>query len=250
MIRPPDTITADASVDVTGPLNTWLASLETYTTVQFDPAAQYRCESALRLPPTIWVDAQGAQMIRTTHNWDRRQGVAHVLARNAHRATLTGLHIIGPKDPAGGYQPATEGQHGIHLAGSVGVMIADCRIEHVHGDLVYIGSTDPHKAQGSTPAQPSIWTWNTTLSGLTGRDAGRHGLCVTACDGLTATGLDFANVNRHPYHREPRRASDGWRNLHVGFDNRLGELTTWPSDPQRRPRRFGIPMPWPTPPDV
>ena len=142
----PDTIAADGSIDVTGALASFIASVADGSTIRFPVGGSYRIEETLRVAHrnNLAFDGNDSTLFATT------SGSGHGDANRSHlkfvggsQITVTSLNITGANPTPGVYSKAYNSQHGILLAGVKGAVVTGCTISNVYGDSVYLGSEVP-----------------------------------------------------------------------------------------------------------
>ncbi len=200
----PSTIDATGEQDVTNQLNGFLATLAPGETALFEPGARYRIEGVLLLfkKQDVTIDGNGATFFATTngknatppragfrHHWPRRREQLHVrfgvniVLRNF---TIRGANPKGGAEP-GAYVPALEGQAGIGISRTSGILIESVRVTDTYGDFIWItGRTHAVRIRNSSFAR-----------------SGRQGIAVVSGTAIVIDDNDIRDVARSVFDLEP-----------------------------------------------
>jgi parallel beta helix pectate lyase-like protein len=155
-VAPPSAIDGSGKQDVTSALNAFFKSVPAGTTVDLPSGAQYRTEGPLELTGlhNVTIDGHGATLFAQTDGsgiaptapryraaWPRLR--EHITILRGVGLTIRNLTIRGANSN-GGYHAALEGQAGIAVYRSHGVVIDNVHVTDTYGDGVYVAgmSTD------------------------------------------------------------------------------------------------------------
>jgi hypothetical protein len=200
----PASIDDTGAQDVTDPLNAFLATLAPGTTAQFERGARYRIEGVLLVfkKSDITIDGNGATFFASTngkdakppragfrHHWPRRRQQWDV--RNSSAITLRDFTIDGANPSAGptpaAYVPALEGQAGIGISRTNGIVIDSVRITDTYGDFIWITGQ----------------TKNVTIHNSTFARSGRQGIAVVSGSNIVIEDNDIRDVALSVFDLEP-----------------------------------------------
>ena len=138
----PRSIDATGRIDVTRPLERFLAAVPNDTTVRFAPFGRYRIEGTLDLKNRrdLTFDGEGATLFATARGaGDRSQWWVH----DGAGITFRDMHVRGANLEGGtakaAYVKKLETQHGIRLEGVDGAEVDRVTVTNVYGDFVYVG---------------------------------------------------------------------------------------------------------------
>jgi len=213
-------VAADCSVDVTGPLLRFFASVPDGrpgrpTRVRFGRGGCYRVEGTLVLRDRrhLRFDGRGAVLRWTTpgargrRSW-RLVGGAGLWFRD--------LSVEGPADQPGVYVPELDNQHGFMVLGVAGFTLERVRVVDTYGDFVYLGSD-----KGSRQLRRGTSDVVVTQSTFSG--AGRQGITLSWVDGVRIEANRFERVARTLIDDEATRPEGGGRDVLVR-DNDIGSF--------------------------
>lgn len=198
----PKSIDPSGTNDVTAELNAFIASIPNYTTIDFTPTAEYRCEGTIILGAKtgITLNFNGALIFATTKSIRER---SHWSIRSSRNIKMIRPRIHGANPYSGldalAYDSNTEAQHGIEILQSVGVILDNPDIRSVFGDFIYVGRKNPTK----------IWSSNINVIHPVGRDNGRIGMSIIAASDVNVSNVDFNRMRRSVFDLEPNSGSDG-----------------------------------------
>jgi hypothetical protein len=208
-------IDATGKLDVTDPLNAYLAGVPNGSVIQFPAGARYRAEGVIRLidKNDIVIEGNGATIFATTdgggvlppedlkHLWPR--GRSHVRLDGGMNIHIKNLRIVGANPHAGlddaAYVEQVEAQHAFWIAGSVGVELEGVYASDVYGDFVYIssGANDVH-------VHHSFFERN-----------GRQGVAITGGQNILIEANTFNDIRRSSIDLEPSTAGGGAVNVTI-----------------------------------
>ena len=204
VVSVPNSIDGTGNRDVTGPINSFLAGVAPGTTVTFAKNARYRIEGVLILlnPSNITIDGNGATFFATTdgsgvapprkpfrYSWPRRR--EHWDVRGAHNLTMRNFTVRGA-NPNGGATPEAyvaglEGQAGIAISRTDGIVIDNVTITDTYGDFVWI-----------TGASTDVTIRNSTFA-----RSGRQGVAIVGASGVVIQDNKIRDVARSVIDLEP-----------------------------------------------
>jgi hypothetical protein len=218
----PATIDPTGEEDVTDALNAFFATVPPDTTVALPPDARLRVEGVVEIADAdgLTVDGNGATLFAETDgreavpprggfraHWPRRR--EHLELRRGSGIRVQDLTVRGANRRGGAtaaaYVPELEGQAGIAVVGTRGVVLDDVTISETYGDLVYVngGATDV----------------TVTRSRL--RRSGRQGVAVVNGSGITVRDNEISGIGRSVLDLEPPGRGLA-RDVHF-VGNRVGE---------------------------
>lgn len=200
----PATIDATGDRDVTNPLNAFLATLNPGTTVRFGRDARYRIEGVLLLHKKrdVTIDGNGATFFATTdgsgakppgagfrYHWPRRREQWDI--RNGVGITLRDFTIQGANPKAGAtpeaYVTALEGQAGIGISRTSGIVVDSVRITDTYGDFIWI-----------TGATTNVVIRNSSFA-----RSGRQGVAIVNGSKIVVEDNEIRGVARSVFDLEP-----------------------------------------------
>jgi hypothetical protein len=198
----PGTIADDCSVDVTGPLLTWIASIPDNSVLAFSNGGCYRIEGTLELTNRhrLTFEGNGATFKATSagdshrSQWRLVEG-SHFVFRN--------MTIDGGDAHGGTFEYALQWAHGIDLVGPSDVEIDHVNISNVYGDCVYLGLGWYSKA----------WTSNVHIHDSNCSRSGRMGVAVTAGRDVLVERTSFAEIGLAAFDIEPNGVQFGARRI-------------------------------------
>jgi hypothetical protein len=222
----PAGIDASGNRDVTGELNAFFAGLGPGVTVTFRADARYRVEGVVLLVNArdLTIEGNGATLFARTDGagappprrgfrraWPRRR--EHVHIRGGRGVRLRDLTIEGANPEAGArraaYVPSLEGQAGIAIARSDGVLLDGVRVSDTYGDFVWV-----------TGGATGVTIRNSVLA-----RSGRQGIAVVNGSHVLVEGNEIRDVARSVVDLEPlgRARVDDVRVI----DNAIGDYVNF-----------------------
>ncbi|MGH9066019.1 MAG: right-handed parallel beta-helix repeat-containing protein [Acidimicrobiales bacterium] len=182
----PASIPTDCSVDVTGALNDFFASLAPGATASFPQGACYLTQGILRVDDTsgVTIEGNGATFERTQAPYGG--WLPHLSLVQDRELTITGIQIKGTYPPGSG-SAGEEGHYGLVLRQDHGVTLTDLSVTDVSGDFITLFPAPTSSSDQSLNTNVSVT--NSTFDG-----AGYHGVTIESADGATFSGDTFSNV--------------------------------------------------------
>jgi uncharacterized protein YjdB len=171
----PADIKADCSVDVTGALLKWIASVPNNSTLQFGTNACYRIDSGLVIDDRIGLtfEGNGSTFQVFTQGHGQR---ANWIFRGGSNLTLRNMIARGANPNAGlaenAYVRALEWQHGYRLRGVQGAVLDNVQAYDVYGDYVNLS----HDNRVTFPGPPNR---NIVVKNGRFERNGRYGFTIT-----------------------------------------------------------------------
>jgi hypothetical protein len=212
-VSPPTTIPADCSADVSHPMQHWLRSLPSGTTVGVAPGACYLVDEGLTLP--------GAQDLTISGGtWKDASSPAPGASANAMNAvfwliggtdlTLQNLTIAGASP--GGYDPAGAFAAGIRSDGVIGLTIANVAVEGVYGDGIELAPLRASGDMSNVIVNPSedVSITNVSING-----AGRQGVTLASVNGATINSISLKHVGINVFDVESDQWGEGALNVTI-----------------------------------
>lgn len=212
--RPPATIDATGSADVTSELQRFLDGVPDDAEIEFPAGARYRVEGTLVLEAKsgITIRGNGATTFATTRGEYSR---SHWRLVGGSDLTIRNLAVIGAH-PDGGthgeaYVADLEAQHGVRVEGTQGLELDRVVVEDVYGDFVYLGRDEDREWSSS------VWIHDSTF-----RRNGRQGIAITAGRDVVIERNKISETRRATFDLEPN-TPNGWgaQNIHI-LDNEVG----------------------------
>jgi hypothetical protein len=212
----PDSIAGDCSVDVSQPLQAWIASVPDDSIVSFNGGACYRIEGTLELDGRSGLDFEGngATLKATTTGDDSRSqwrvvGGSGIVFRNM---TVQGGNPLG-----GTFVSTFQHQHAFDLAGADNVDIDHVSASDLYGDCVYVG-------QGWDAAKS--WSSNVHVHDSSCARNGRMGIAVTAGRNVLVERTSLSQIALTAFDIEPNGAGFGGSNITFVSNRVSGTLTS------------------------
>lgn len=181
----PAKIKADCSVAVDAQINSWLATVPDGGKVQFGRGRCYGQSETITLSGRtgLVIDGQGSEFRALTPGGSHRANWRFLGGGNL---TVQNLAVRG-SNPAGGYDPAVEWQHGFSVEGVQGMTLQSVQAREVWGDGVMLWRSVDSPACGDDASSAR----NVVISGATIERIGRQGLAVVDAENVT---LQDSNV--------------------------------------------------------
>ena len=212
--------TADCSVDVTGELVGFIASVPNGSTVAFEEGGCYRIDGTVEI-----IDRHGLTFLgngatfKATTRADQQRRHWKFLAGSD--ITIREMTVIGAHPDAGtddSYVAEVEGQHGFEFLGVQGVLLERVTVQDVYGDFFYLG-------KGGPPGAEEVWTTGAVIRDSTFERNGRQGVAFSGAEDVLIEGNTFTGIARSVFDIEPNKADGGARNVRI-VDN---DVTDWKS---------------------
>lgn len=212
--------TADCSVDVTGELLDFIASVPNESAIAFEQGGCYRIDGTVEI-----VDRHGLTFLgngatfRATTEADQQR--RHWKVLGGSDVTISDMTVIGAHPDAGtddSYEAELEGQHGFEFLGVQGVLLERVTVQDVYGDFFYLGP-------GGPPGEEEVWTSGAVIRDSTFERNGRQGVAFAGAEDVLIEGNTFTGVARSVFDIEPNKADGGARNVRI-VDN---DVTSWKS---------------------
>ncbi len=212
--------TSDCSVDITGELVGFIASVPNGSTVAFEQGGCYRIEGTVEIVDRHGLTflGNGATFEATTRADQQRR---HWKFLAGSDITIRDMTVIGAHPDAGtddSYDAEVEGQHGFEFLGVQGVLLEQVTVQDVYGDFFYLGP-------GGPPGAEEVWTTDAVIRDSTFERNGRQGVAFAGAENVVIEGNTFTGVARSVFDIEPNKADGGARNVRI-VDN---DVTTWKS---------------------
>jgi hypothetical protein len=201
-VQVPASIDATGTHDVTGPLQQFLSSTPSGTTIVFPRGARYRIEGTiyLRRRNNMVIEGSGATLFATTLG-DRTR--SHWLVRDSVNMRFRGLTIVGSAKSAGmgdeAYEPSLEAQHAFQLEGVRQFELDSVTASDVQGDFVNI-ARDPHSKAWSD----GVWIHDSNFA-----RNGRMGISITSGRNIVIERNRITDTRRSTIDLEPNTSSGG-----------------------------------------
>lgn len=210
----PRSIDSTGRLDVTNPLQRFLASVPGGHEIRFAKNGRYRVEGTLFLRGrrNITIDGNGATVFATTRGGPDR---AQWWIKDGARIVFRNITVLGA-NPHGGssedaYVRKLELQHGFRFEGVNGAELDHVQVHDVYGDFVYIGRDSLH-----VPSR-NIWIHDSFFS-----RNGRQGISVTAATNVIIERNHIEHTRRSTVDLEPNGRSWLVTNVFV-LNNTVGE---------------------------
>lgn len=217
----PDAITADCGRDVTGPLNSWMASVADGSTLAFRPGACYRVDGTLVLTDRrdLTIDGRGATLAAsvvppaspkiTRQMWSVVAGSDVTLENMALRGT----------NPTAMFDVDREWFPLIQIAGTRTVLVQGVRGSNSWGDFVSVGP-DVRRVTGSG-GSGAVPAEDVTIRESSASVIGRHAVMCNGCQKVLVDHNDFSDVAYQILDIEVEAAS--WQARDIALtDNTIG----------------------------
>jgi len=214
---PPATITRDCSRNVTGPLNSWMASIADGATLRFPVGACYRVDGTLVLTDRrdLVIDGQGASftasVVPPASPKITRQMWSVVGGRNI---TIRNMSLKGT-NPTATFHVEREWFPLIQIAGTQTALVEGVRGSNSWGDFVSIGP-DVRRVANSD-GTPVVYPKDVTVRGSTASVIGRHGITCNGCENVLVDGNAFSDVAYQILDVEVEATA--WHARHVALTN-------------------------------
>ena len=136
-VEVPLTIDSTGTVDVTGPLNSFIAGVPDGSTIAFHENGRYRVEGTVIAANKhgLTFQGNGATLLASTRGGPTR---AHLAFRGGGPVSVSDLNVLGPNS-GNGYDPEVQWQAGFEFDGVQGVTLDHVAARNVFGDFVYLG---------------------------------------------------------------------------------------------------------------
>lgn len=188
----PSSIAKDCSVDVTGKLLSWIASVPDGSTLSFPSDGCYRIDGQLRIEgrANLRFEGNGATFRAVTLGGLTRHHWWFVGGRNI---VLRDMVIRGANPKAGTgdgcFDATREFQHGVALWGVQGALLENLQIYDVYGDSVYVGNPQPSR--------------DITIRGGRFEGTGRQGFGIVHAEGVVIDRNYVSRVCKSVFDLEP-----------------------------------------------
>ncbi|HTT86843.1 MAG TPA: hypothetical protein VMF60_05725, partial [Acidimicrobiales bacterium] len=213
-VAPPPDIADDCTVDVSGPLQSWLHSLSPGTLVRPPAGACYRVDRGitLRFPHDLTIDGGTFSNTTTVRAFTGSgRGRATFTVLGGSDVTFDDLTIRGA-DP-GGYHPALAFEAGIEFEGTDGARVRNVAIDDVYGDGI---SLEPLRG-GSDHMSGTIVapTRDLTLDTVAVDGSGRQGIALVSVNTADIDDVMLAHVGIDSFDVEADQANEGAKNVTI-----------------------------------
>jgi hypothetical protein len=199
----PTTIPGDCSVDVSGPILSWIASVPDNSTLEFGTGACYRVDETLELRGRSGLDLVGNgaafKAVTTGDAWRAQWRVV-----DSSNFGFRDMTIRGANPNGGTFFSDRQWQHAIDLRGVAGVEIAGVNVSDLYGDCLYLG-------QGLTAAK--AWTRGVHVHDSSCVRNGRMGIAVTAARNVLVESSSFGQIARTAFDVEPNGPGFGAQDI-------------------------------------
>jgi trimeric autotransporter adhesin len=176
----PASIAADCSVDVTGAVRTWIATVPDNSTLRLGANACYLINGGLVIDDRhgLTFDGNNATFKFTTQGHGQR---SHWMLRGGSGYTFRDITLIGANPNAGtgnaAYVSGLEWQHGWRFRGTQGALLDNVQVYDVYGDFVNVSFDDRVRYPG--PPTRNIVVRNSRFE-----RNGRYGWTITHGEGI------------------------------------------------------------------
>ena len=175
----PSSIKSNCSSPVDAKITEWLATVPDGATAQFGAGRCYGQDGTIEVANRrdLVIDGQGAEFRTLTPGGTHRANWRLVGGSNL---TLRGMAVRG-SNPAGGYQPGFEWQHGFSVEGVQGMTLANVQVRETWGDAVMLWRDAPSPACGDDASSArDVLIANAVLERI-----GRQGVAVVDAERVT-----------------------------------------------------------------
>jgi hypothetical protein len=212
--RPPASIAADCSADVTAQLLAWIDTVPDGSTLAFKRRGCYRIEGTLEIRDRHRLDfkGNGARFVATTAGTGGRSQWR--LVRGSH-LTLRGMRVQGANGAPGVFDATLQHQHGFDLAGAAHVELRHVSASGVYGDCVYVGRAHDH---------PQRWSRDVRVRDSRCSGTGRMGVAVVAGRRVAVKRSRFRRIARTVLDIEPNGPGFGARAVSFVGNSATGPL--------------------------
>ena len=212
-VAPPATINSTCTADVSQPLQDWLGSLPTGTTVTVPTGACYLINEGIKLTGAAGLTISGG-------TW-RDAAVAQSGA--APSALNPVIWLVGGTDIAlenmtiagvnpGGYTPAGAFVAGIRSDGVVGLDISGVSVNNVYGDGIELA---PLRAANDLSSTILNATKDVTVNDVNIVGAGRQGITLASVNGAQISSVRLAHIGLDVFDLEADQWDEGARNVTI-----------------------------------
>jgi len=207
--RVPSSIAANCSVDVTGDLLAWIATVPNNATLVFPAGGCYRIDASLRIQDRWGLTFEGnGTTFRAVAEGD--QARRHFWFWGGGNLVLRNLIVRGANPNAGtaeeAYRADREFQHAFALQGVQGALLDQVQAYDVYGDFVYIG-----------PDYRGTFTWSRQVTVQKSRFErnGRQGIAIVAAEDVVIADNFIGGVRRATFNMEPTGTGWGARRVRI-----------------------------------
>lgn len=213
-VTPPSTITANCSVDVSGPLKKWFNKLPANTTVLLTSQDCYRVDKGLKLKKPQGLTIYGGTFssdATTPGKKKKSKGNAVFTLVGGADVTLESLKITG-QNP-GGYNAKMAFAGGIEVQGTDGMTIKGVTITNTFGDGITLAPLrgGANNNSGTIVAPPK----NVVINGVSISGDGRQAVTLASVSGAQITDLVVANSGINTFDVEADQPNEGAVNVTI-----------------------------------
>jgi hypothetical protein len=211
---PPPSLATNCSVDVSKPLQSWLASLPADQSVIVPPGTCYLVDEGIKLKfPQDLTIYGGSYMDETNTPGLGRSGLGRAVftVLGGNGLTLEAMHIMGVNP--GGYHPKLAFAAGIELEGTAHATIRGVTISHTYGDGITL---DPLRGganhNSGTIVAPSSAV---TIEKVTVQVAGRQGIAFVSVAGAQVDDVIVQKTGFTTFDFEADQPNEGARDVTI-----------------------------------
>jgi hypothetical protein len=212
-VPPPATINSTCTADVSQPLQNWLGSLPTGTTVTVPAGACYLINEGIKLSGAagltisggMWKDAAVAQSGAAPSALNPVIWLVGGTDIALENMTITGVN-------PGGYTPAGAFVAGIRSDGVVGLDISGVSVNNVYGDGIELA---PLRAANDLSSTILNATKDVTINDVNIVGAGRQGITLASVNGAQISSVRLAHIGLDVFDLEADQWDEGARNVTI-----------------------------------
>jgi hypothetical protein len=212
----PSSIDATGATDVSGALNSWLATVPNGRIVSF-PGGTYKLSQAIRLTgrSDLRFEGNGATLVASDTASGAPRNSHFLIEGGSNRIYVGNFHGIGAVPVANvgtgnALDLVKQNSEFVAMYDAHNVEIANVTVERVWGDGIYLGA-----GSGTLKTTRMWWHDSSVLS------AGRNGVAIEYADQVWIERVSFTKIALHVLDIEPDTAGHGGTNVHF-TDNPVG----------------------------
>lgn len=212
----PAAIRADCSVDVSGQLNEWLATVPDGSQIDFPQQACYRVDGSVTLTSrnNLVIEGNGSTFKAETKVATPETNRAQWRFDYGTGITIRDMTLVGV-NPKAEFSLANQFDHNLFIRGTKHVTVQNVHGRNAYGDFIAIA----HGMDGVTiPTDINI-------SNVSADTIGRMGISCVACDGVSVDNSVFNNIAYHVFDLEIE--GNNWPGRNVRYTNNVIGAHGW-----------------------